>query len=152
MKGRMLTTVEEWITPGSWNLLQRWCAFNLVGLLGIVVQLLALTILHQGFGLHYLPATALAVEAAVLHNYRWHVRWTWADRPRSGAGNRVRLIRFNLSTGLVSIGGNLLLMDLFVGKLGWPWVAANLAAIAVCSIGNFLVSHGLIFQRADSAR
>ncbi len=37
----------------------------------------ALTLL---LGPHYLVATALAVEMAVLHNFFWHRRWTWADR------------------------------------------------------------------------
>ena len=152
MKAPARIVREGWAEPGSWNVLRRWCAFNLVGLMGIVVQLLALALFHQGLGLHYLAATALAVEAAVLHNYCWHMRWTWADRPRRGAGNLLRLVRFNLGTGLVSIAGNLLLMDLFVGRFGWPWVAANMAAIAVCSIANFLVSHCIIFQRAASMR
>ena len=26
----------------------------------------------------------IAVEAAVLHNFGWHERWTWRDRPRAG--------------------------------------------------------------------
>ena len=60
----------------------RWLKFNLVGGFGIVVQLAALLGLKSGLHLGYLPATALAVEAAVIHNFFWHERYTWADRVR----------------------------------------------------------------------
>ena len=62
------------------NMVTRWCAFNFVGAGGIVVQLTVLHFLIHHLRLHYLPATALAVEAAVLHNFIWHERWTWKDR------------------------------------------------------------------------
>ena len=32
-------------------------------------------------GLHYLVAAMLAIELAALHNFVWHLRWTWGDRP-----------------------------------------------------------------------
>ena len=50
----------------------------------------------------------------MLHNFVWHERWTWADRRFGGfAGPQTfaRLVRFNVATGLISIVGNLVLMD-----------------------------------------
>jgi putative flippase GtrA len=58
----------------------RWFKFNLVGGMGIGVQLLVLLALKTGLGMTYLVATGLAVEAAVIHNFLWHERFTWADR------------------------------------------------------------------------
>jgi putative flippase GtrA len=58
----------------------RWWRFNFVGGIGIVVQFGALFFLKSVLHLHYLAATALAVEIAVLHNFLWHERFTWADR------------------------------------------------------------------------
>ena len=128
-------------------MLFRWLKFNSVGGLGIGVQLLVLTVLTELMGLHYLPATALAVEAAVLHNFVWHERWTWLDRT---AGNRQaswhRLLRFNLSTGVISILGNLALMSVFVGWAGLQPTAANLITIAVCHVFNFLASDRFVFR------
>ncbi len=64
----------------------RFLRFNFVGALGIGVQLAAVTLLVGVLGLHYLVASALAIEMAVLHNFAWHERWTWRDRRlRSGA-------------------------------------------------------------------
>jgi len=52
----------------------RWLKFNAVGGVGINVQLAVLLVLNSGFHMSYLPATAFAVEMAVLHNFLWHER------------------------------------------------------------------------------
>lgn len=123
----------------------RWWKFNAVGAMGIVVQLIALTVLKTGLHLNYLLATALAVEAAVVHNFFWHERYTWADRGPSV--RLVRLTKFNLSTGTFSILGNVLVMKFFVDGIGLNYFAANLVSIAVCSILNFLVADRLVFLK-----
>ena len=126
---------------------RRWLKFNLVGAIGIVVQLAVLGILNGVLRLDYLPATALAVEAAVVHNFLWHERFTWADRASVTRRQALlRLVRFNLTTGAVSILGNLLLMRLLVGQTHLPSLAANLASIAGCSLVNFLVSEYIVFR------
>ncbi len=128
--------------------LRRWCIFNFVGLLGIGVQLAALALLLRA-GLHYLPATALAVEASVIHNFLWHERWTWADRSGSGVRESfLRLARFNVANGLISIAGNLLMMALFVDVAGIPALPANLLAIALTSVANYLASDRFVFKVA----
>ncbi len=58
----------------------RWLKFNAVGSIGIIVQLVALATFKGWLQLDYLWATALAVEAAVIHNFFWHERFTWVDR------------------------------------------------------------------------
>jgi hypothetical protein len=65
----------------AWRLTcTRWLKFNLVGGIGIVVQIVSLFLLKTVFHFNYLAATALAVEAAVVHNFVWHEQFTWADR------------------------------------------------------------------------
>jgi putative flippase GtrA len=125
----------------------RWLKFNAVGALGIGFQLAVLFVLKSGFHLSYLPATALAVEAAVVHNFLWHERYTWADRVQpSWRKSLPRLLRFNLSNGGVSIVGNLALMKLLVGVGHLNYLAANGVAIALCSLANFLVSEEWVFE------
>ena len=120
--------------------------FNLVGGVGITVQLLMLWLLTT-CGLGYMLATALAVESAVLHNFVWHEQFTWVDR-RNGRllQTAARLLRFNLSTGTVSIIGNLLLMRLLVGQAHVRPILANMIAIAACSVLNFIVSDRWVFR------
>ena len=60
--------------------LVRWCRFNFVGGIGIAVQFVALFLLKSFLHFNYLAATAIAVEAAVVHNFVWHEQFTWADR------------------------------------------------------------------------
>jgi len=127
--------------------LRRWLKFNAVGGIGIGVQLAALAVFRSLLHLDYLLATVLAVETAVLHNFLWHERFTWADRPaRHFTHSLVRLVRFNASNGLISILGNLLLMRLLVGTLGMQYVVANLIAIAACSLVNFVLSDCFVFH------
>jgi len=122
--------------------------FNLVGGVGIGVQLLMLWLL-TACGMGYMVATALAVESAVLHNFVWHERFTWVDRRNGHLLQSVaRLLRFNLSTGAVSIVGNLLLMHLLVGRAHLRPMLANIIAIAACSILNFVVSDRWVFRPA----
>jgi putative flippase GtrA len=133
-----------------WQAFIRWIKFNLVGAIGIVVQIAALWCL-TAFGMGYMVATALAVEAAVLNNFVWHERFTWRDR--AGGRSReaaIRLLRFNLSNGAVSIGGNLVLMGLLVGEAHLRPLVANLISIAACSLVNFVVSDRWVFRGAAS--
>jgi putative flippase GtrA len=132
----------------------RWLKFNAVGGLGIVVQLAVLLGLKSGFHLGYLLATGLAVEAAVVHNFLWHERYTWADRVQpSWRKSLPRLLRFNFTTGGVSILGNLTLMKVMVGLAHMNYLVANGTAIALCSLVNFLVSEEWVFEaRAKSVR
>jgi putative flippase GtrA len=251
--------------------LLRWGKFNLVGAVGILVQFGVLFWLKSVLHFNYLAATALAVEAAVVHNFFWHERFTWSDRSRSEWGrpswgerasgakarnlpNRLfaalkrcatqkrfsqecatqdcstqtcstqtcsaqtcstqkcaaenfvaeararpkskaagksarstqtdvhkliqecasqkfstqklrsprlnslnlrgarfgRFLRFNLTTGLVSIGGNLGMMRVMVGRAHMNYLVANGIAIAVCSLVNFAVSDGWVFGENES--
>src|SRR5437016_606133 len=75
--------------------LLRWCKFNIVGGIGILVQFAALFLLKSVLHFNYLAATAIAVEAAVVHNFVWHEQFTWADRVQcSWPHSLPRLLRF----------------------------------------------------------
>lgn len=120
----------------------RWLKFNLVGAIGICVQLGVLALLTSTLGLNYLFATALAVEAAIVHNFFWHERFTWSDRrTRTHAG---RLVKFNLTTGLFSMAGNVVFTKLLVDA-GASYLLANCVAIVLCSIINFLINDSVVF-------
>lgn len=125
-----------------------WIKFNVVGVLGFALQagaLFALT--HNSHPISYLAATLLAVELAILNNFFWHQLWTWRDRPSSTVNETLRrLAKFNLTTGLVSIGGNLVFMSILVGRLGVAIVLANLISVLVCSLLNFILADRLAFR------
>jgi dolichol-phosphate mannosyltransferase len=125
-----------------------WIKFNVVGMLGFALQSLALFVLtHTTYSISYLAATAVAVELAVLNNFVWHQRWTWSDRPSmTKRGTLHRLVKFNITTGLVSIVGNLVLMSIFVGRFRLPVTPANLLTVASCSIASFFLADRIAFE------
>ncbi len=133
------------------GLVQRWIAFNGVGGLGIAVQLGVLTLLLRHVDVPYLFATAVAVECAVLHNFVWHQRWTWSDRPITSL--RVfgeRLWRFHALNGGISLLGNVVIARLLTGEYHVEPLASNIAAIIVCSMLNFAASEWIVFRRTAS--
>ena len=127
----------------------RWWKFNLVGAVGIAVQLAVLSLLVRTMSVQYLIATMLAVEAAIVHNFLWHERFTWRDRPQ--AQPLRRFLRFNFSNGLISLAGNILVMKVLVGIGGMNYLASDAVAIALCSLANFLVSDRWVFDRRSPA-
>jgi putative flippase GtrA len=124
-----------------------WIKFNVVGVLGFGLQVGALFVLtHITHRISYLTATVLAVELAVLNNFVWHQHWTWRDRPSATIGETLRrLAKFNITTGLVSIIGNLVFMSLLVGRLGVAIVLANLISVLMCSLLNFILADRITF-------
>ena len=125
---------------------RRWIKFNFIGGMGVAVQFVVLSVLAGAVGLHYLVATALAVETAVLHNFIWHERWTWVDRKGTHGTQIVgRLVRFHLANGAFSILSNLVFTAAFVELFGFHYLLANLLSIAMCSVLNFLVSDRFVF-------
>ena len=127
----------------------RWVGFNIVGATGVLVQLAVLTLL-QAYGVHYLLATAVGVEAAVLNNFNWHERWTWSDRTRGDrSGIMSRLIRFNMTVGVISIAQNLIFMRMLVGYFDFHFLIGNLISITLCSVVNFLINDRVIFKASQ---
>ena len=126
--------------------LAAWLRFNAVGIIGVGVQLAVLAVLRTGFDWTIRAATLIAVECAVLHNFVWHERWTWRHRSLEFRGIPARLLRFNISNGLISIAGNLALMELLAVRLHLNYMFSNLVAIGACSLLNFFVSDKLVFK------
>jgi putative flippase GtrA len=122
----------------------RWGKFNLVGAMGMVVQLGGLAAINRLASGHYLFASAAAVELAVLHNFVWHLHFTWRDR-RDDSLVLSQLVRFHLSNGLVSVVGNLVLMRILVQGARVPLLIANCIAILCCSVVNFCLGDGWAF-------
>jgi putative flippase GtrA len=126
--------------------MSRFGRFTIVGALGLGLQLVVLALLDRA-GWALVPATLVAVEIAVLHNFVWHERWTWVDRRHGSAFDR--LVLFHASNGLTSLVGNGLLTVCFA-SLGLSLTVSNLAAVASCAVLNFGCGDRFIY-RPDAA-
>ena len=127
------------------RLRERVGIFTVVGILGYGVQTAVLWLLVGRLGMAVVPATLVATEAAVLHNFAWHLHWTWADRPAGPGAAVARLLRFNVSNGGFSLAGGAAIMALLVNALGVHYLVANLVAVLAISIANFLASDRFVF-------
>ena len=118
----------------------RTLAFAAVGALGLACQLAVLQVLVVS-GVPVASASAVAVAAAIGHNFLWHRHWTWRDRPGAWP---MQLARFAGLNGVVSLGGNVVLTSGLVST-GVPLLAASLTAVVVCSIANFVLADRAVF-------
>lgn len=127
--------------------MKRFLRYNLVGVLGLGVKFSLLASLVELAGMGHLAATAIAVEAAVLHNFTWHLRFTWRDRSVGLSSRAVlaRLLRFHLANGAVGMTTNLVLMRLLVDGLGLHYLPANLLATSTAGLFNFLLAGSCVF-------
>ena len=122
--------------------------FNIVGAFGTAVQLIVLEILTRVLAVPLLPATAMAVEVAVLHNFIWHETWTW--KGHGWIGWRARLWRFQLGNGLMSIASNTVLTYAFHKGARLPIAAANLAAITAGGLLNYGIARFWVFRTQET--
>ena len=125
--------------------MMRWLKFNAVGAMGMAVQITTLAVGVHLLELHYILATVLAVEAALLHNFVWHVTWTWPAATGAHRWPPGSLLRFQLITGTVSIAGNTGFMWILVETVQLEPVFANLICIGACSLVNFAVCSRFVF-------
>src|SRR5256884_4427121 len=133
------------MTAGNRVSARRWIKFNAVGTIGAAVQFVVLVALVRIVGFHYLWATAFSVEAAIIHNFCWHWRWTWADRASGRDRALAVLMRFNLTNGLISLSGNLLCARVITGIGHLDPIVTGVIALILCCLASFLVSDRLVF-------
>ena len=117
-------------------------AFAAVGAAGLACQLAVLGLLADA-GVPVGVATAAAVGTALVHNFLWHRRWTWRDRAADGAWTS-QFVRFAGLNGAVSLAGNVVVTTGLTAT-GMPLVPANVAAVAVCGVVNFMLADRAVF-------
>ena len=78
------------MTPRHDPAAARPLAFVAVASGGFLIRMTIVAILTRALHAAALPATAIGVELAVLHNFLWHERWTWGDRGSPPGGGSVQ--------------------------------------------------------------
>jgi putative flippase GtrA len=127
----------------------RWGVFNLVGSGGFVLQIGAIALLTRLCGWHYGVATVVGVELAILHNFYWDCRFTWADRPGTRRDRLRQAPRYQLARTL-SLAANVAITAWLVSSVGLGVELANLVAVLSLSVANFVVSDRLVFRSGTS--
>jgi dolichol-phosphate mannosyltransferase len=122
----------------------RFIRFGLVGLSGVFVDMALLYLLSDPTTLGW-PLTRskiIAAEFAIMNNFSWNDRWTFADIASEQRGWRQRckrLLKFNIVC-LAGVVLNVLVLNLVFNFLLPNRYVANLIAIALATIWNFWVN------------
>jgi putative flippase GtrA len=152
-RARLLALVQ-------WTLKFRYAKFGIVGASGTVVNMLVLRLMQE-FVLtgietertRLMVALPIAILFATLNNFCWNRLWTWADRQQLAAAAGAvqawpaQFARYALASWLGSA--------LQYGLTLWlahsmHYLLANLLAIVVASVCNFLVNDLWTFRRREA--
>jgi putative flippase GtrA len=119
----------------------RLLKFGAVGATGVIINTSALYVLSRWLGLPLLLASAIAVELAIVSNFFWNNRWTFACRSSSLA----RFAKFNA----VSLVGLTLNVTIVWGltRTGLYFLIANLVGIGVGVTVNYACSVVWVWRR-----
>jgi dolichol-phosphate mannosyltransferase len=134
----------------------RYFKFGVVGASGTVVNMLVLYLSHNylfdgleaDLGKPYL-SLAVAIAVATLNNFSWNRLWTWADRradasQQAAPGFSQQLLKYALASwfGIGLQYGLTLWWSHFM-----HYMLANVLAIAVASVSNFLANDRWTFKK-----
>ncbi len=145
----------------------RYVKFGLVGASGTVVNLAVLYVAHEHFfraiepeGSKPYASLALAIALATVNNFTWNRLWTWSDRLRQVAPNAAVLRQPSAFAVLLGQLGRYTLASWFGIALQYVltlWLSqsihymlANVIAIVIASVSNFLANDRWTFNRRSS--
>jgi dolichol-phosphate mannosyltransferase len=127
----------------------RFYTFCIVGLLGVVVNMLALAVLLNIMEVEGIAASAGASVIAMLHNFVLNDRITWKDQKQTTAWKRtLQLPQF---IGICSIG--ILITALFVQSflsVGWSIYIGQFIGIGVATYWNFAANNRWTWSNKES--
>jgi dolichol-phosphate mannosyltransferase len=121
--------------------------FCLVGLSGVFVNEAVFWVSSVPLRVHYLASGAISAEVAIVNNFTWNDRWTFADKSASHSALSLpgRFLRFNVSM----IGGVIIslgVLYLLASFLGVNPLISNLVAIVCSTLWNFTASAKLVWD------
>lgn len=132
-----------WKKTGS-----RILRFQLVAWGGTLVNLLVLWLTKGVLGIPLLPAGALAIEVAIVHNFTWHYFFTWRERVgRNLPDYGRRLFQYNLVTASIDFTVNLGVLWILAAFAGVHYLVADLAGMLAGPFFKFLANEFFIFGK-----
>lgn len=129
---------------------QRFYYFCFIGLLGVVVNLIALIIMFDVFGIEGIAASVGASAVAMIHNYVLNDRITWRENKVPGFLRRVlQIMQFLGISGLGILITALIVRSFLV--LGWNIYFGQIAGIAIATFWSFSANNRWTWSKGNSA-
>ena len=142
------------LLPPRFQPMMRWrfIKFGLVGGSGTVINIAVLYLAQEhllkgiaDFHARLNYSIALAITVATISNFYWNRRLTWRDRTRNTPQPALRLFVKYVMAAALSIVIQSLLTKWLAGYL--HYIVANLIAIVLASVVNFVANDKLTFRR-----
>ncbi len=152
---KRITQLPPWMQPWA-RLAWRFARFGVVGGSGIFVNQAVLyagmewlfTSVSKDARLPY--ALPLAIAIATTYNFFWNRLWTWRERRATeSAGVAAQYTKYVIAT-LIGSSLQYVLTRYLASDAGFAlhYGVANLIAIAVASLVNFVINDRVTFRRA----
>lgn len=172
MSSFLSVSQQRLLTLLQWLFRFRYIKFGLVGASGTVVNVVVLYVAHatlfsalEPSGSKPYYSLALAIGLATVNNFTWNRLWTWADRMKTSAekhderGLLLQLARYAAASWLgiaMQYTLTLWLTDVMHHLGSWfvlpdtqRLILANLVAIVVASVSNFLANDLWTFRKRE---
>ena len=153
---RLRTMAERLVSllPPRFQPMVRWrfIKFGLVGASGTVINIAVLYLAQEhllrgiaDFHARLNFSIALAITVATISNFYWNRRLTWRDRTRNTPQPALRLfLKYVMAAALSIVIQSLLTKWL---ALHLHYLLANVIAIVLASVVNFIANDRLTFRR-----
>ena len=130
-------------------MIKTWMKFALVGLSGTVVNMVMYFMLTKS-GCYYLLAAIYSFIGAVVNNFLWNMLWTFRGRALKKSVSYKFVSFFVIS--LTNLGLNLVILRFLVEFLFVKEIIAQVGAIAIASVLNFILNHLITFAEKRSKK
>jgi dolichol-phosphate mannosyltransferase len=127
---------------------RRFFAFCLVGLSGVIVNIILLSVFVYLFAMREVPASILASVIAMVNNYIWNNRITWRDRLVQKNRTAFRLPLFFIISA-IGIAITTLVMDGLL-KLGVPVLPGQGAGIIIATWWSYTANNRWTWASAEN--
>ena len=130
-------------------LLFRGTRYMVVSWVGMLVNTACLYLFKGVLGIPIIPASMMAIEIAIIHNFVWYRNWAWGDR-REQQRERLpffrQLLLYNVATGLVDLIVNVSILWLLYRVFGVYYLIANIIGMILGPFIKFWLNEKIIFK------
>ncbi|KPV44466.1 glycosyltransferase [Alicyclobacillus ferrooxydans] len=128
---------------------RRFYLFCMVGALGVVVNLVVMSLLMYGLHLHTMLASVLASLVAMGHNFLWNDKVTWKGNAHPVRWRRMLQMPVFMLISLVGIAITALFAQWF-HSLGWSELLGQCIGIIVATAWSFVANNRFTWRTPES--
>jgi len=117
----------------------------IVAWIGMLVNTGCLYLFKGLWHIPIIPASVMAIEVAIIHNFIGFRLWAWKDRLHRPSFLK-HMVVFNVATGAVDVIGNVSVLWVLATFAGVHYLIANLLGMIVPPFIKFWLNDKLIFR------